>query len=200
MKRKWPTNVKQQYRNQIECLVWKNVNSRLLKMKQSHTMALAHTPKESLFQTRPTSLVLMRDWIEYRGRWVGDRNKKVVRKHYISLENKYKDAYVCAPCVMEEPSSMNPRRDLSSLMNSSSVRLFPTSGGESRLTTDSAESWGWPDCGVSLMKMPVNSFRSMMLKGSGNSFKDYFGNHEEPVVKVHLEVIKIGTRLINCSF
>jgi hypothetical protein len=91
-----PINVKQQYRSRIECTVWRNNEFKALKDETVPHNGLRTHSEQKFVSDKALKLGIYDDLIEYHGRWVGKRNKKVVRKHYISVENKYiVDAYIC---------------------------------------------------------------------------------------------------------
>jgi hypothetical protein len=192
---KRPTNMKQQYQNQIECLVWKNNEFKALEDETEPHNGLGTHSKRKFVLDKANKLGIDEEWIEYCGRWVGDRNKKILWKHYISIENKYKDAYVCASLCDGGAIKYQPKQGLVITDEFLFQEVMPNI--QWRKQTDNrfcrvmglARLWSIFDPNASEL-LPVNDVTRIR-----DSFKDYFGDHEEPVVKVHLEVIKIGTRL-----
>jgi len=94
--KKGPDNLKQNYRNRVEKEVWDNDEFKALEDEpEAHNGVGTHSNRK--FTSDKAAKAGADDpQVEYRGRWVGEKGRRVVNKHYIRIEDKHTDAYVVA--------------------------------------------------------------------------------------------------------
>jgi hypothetical protein len=77
---KGPNNLKEQYKNQIQRLVWSTEEFQLLKdaTGDDATKGLGSTSNQKYSATKASTRGASDNQVEYRGRWVGDKSSRVV--------------------------------------------------------------------------------------------------------------------------
>jgi Transcriptional activator of glycolytic enzymes len=95
---KGPENIKRQYKNRMERLVWKDkeFKSLLDATGDDAKKGLGTTSTRKFATTKASRRGATDQQIEYRGRWVGEKGGKVIRRHYITKDDPYTDAYVAS--------------------------------------------------------------------------------------------------------
>ena len=93
---KGPENIKRQYKNRVQRLVWNDeeFKSLLDVTGDDADKGLGTVSCRKFSSTKGSRRGASDQQLEYRGRWVGDKGGKVIRRHYITKDDPFTDAYV----------------------------------------------------------------------------------------------------------
>lgn len=195
--KKGPHNIKQQYRNRIDRVVWQNEEFEALEDEpESHNGLGTHSGRK-FYADKSHKKGAESTQTEYRGRWIGEKGSRTVNKHYIRVKDIYTDAFVAA--LMCDGGAVKYKvKDglvitdewLFSVVIPSIRRRFQHDDRLCRVV-GLARLWSMFDADASDY-LPLQDVARIK-----HSFGEYFGDEEEPVIKVPIEVVRVGMR---CDF
>ena len=194
--KKAPKNIKQQYRNRISKLVWRNEEFKALEDEpEAHNGCGTHSGRK-YYADKASKLGAASAQVEYRGRWVGENGRKVVNRHYISINDIYTDAYVASLLCDGGPIKYEPKDGVALTDDWLFSVVVPCTrqrfGHDNRLCRV---------LGLARLHAVFHSEMSKLLPAEDvarikHSFGEYYGDVEgNPVEKIGLEIVRVGTRL-----
>jgi len=194
--KKGPGNIKQQYRNRVAINVWSKEEFKALEDEPEDHNGVGTTSGQKFFADKAQKAGATDTQVEYRGRWVSKKGREVVNRHYIRTEDPYVDAYVASLLCDGGPIKYESKEGLVITDEWLFANVVPSIRTryerDNRLcrTLGLARLWGIYNEDVAALPSPTDVAR---IKASfGEHFGDIDGN---PVKKVKLEVLRVGTRL-----
>jgi len=194
--KKGPDNVKQQCRNRVERVAWTADEFKQLEDEPEEHNGLGTTSGRKFFADKAQKLGATDTQVEYRGRWVGEKGRKVVNRHYIRMADPYTDAYVAAllcdggaiKYVAREGLVITDEWLFANVVPN--VRTRHQQDNRCCRILGLARLWGVYNEDVAALLSPTDVARIRA------SFGEYYGDIDgNPVSKVRLEVVRVGTRL-----
>lgn len=194
--KKGPLNVKQQYRNQIASYVWAKDEFKQLEEEPEDHNGVGTTSGRKFFSDKAQKAGAVDTQVEYRGRWVGEKGRKVVNRHYIRTDDPYTDACVASLLCDGGPIKYESREGLVITDEWLFANVVPSIRTrfehDNRMCRLLCLAWLWgiynEDVVALLPATDVARIRA--------SFGEYCGDVEgNPVRKIKLEVLRVGTRL-----
>ena len=92
-----PKNLNKQYGNRVKAVCWRNPSFQALNDQAGpDEKGLGTHSNRKWASTRASRKGARKDQVEFRGRWLGEKNSRIVSKHYIEPEDYYTDAHVAA--------------------------------------------------------------------------------------------------------
>jgi hypothetical protein len=92
-----PANLNKQYGNRIKVVVWSKEEFKLLEDQTGPDQkGLGTHSNRKYASTRASRLGARKDQVNFRGRWIGDTNKTILGRVYISPDDYYTDALVAS--------------------------------------------------------------------------------------------------------
>jgi hypothetical protein len=135
--------------------------------------------------------------VEFRRRWAGDCADTVVSCQYVHVEDQYMDAYVGGLLCDGGPVMYKAKEGLIITDEFLFTHVIPNIWWScfqhnNRILSlhGPSKTWGVFNAETADL-LPL----AMMLTRIKTDFVSYFGNHDQLVVKVTLEIVKVGTRL-----
>jgi len=92
-----PLNVNKQHANRIKAVVWSTDEFKSLEDEVGDdNNGIGTCSNRKYAADRCDKQGAETHQVEYRGRWTGENGQRVVKKHYVSSDNPYADAYVAS--------------------------------------------------------------------------------------------------------
>jgi hypothetical protein len=198
---KAPANVKRNYKNTVAQLVWNNDDFKALEdlTGEEARKGLGTVSTRKYASTKAACCGASDGQIEYRGRWVGDKGTRVVRRHYITTDDPYTDASVASMLCDGGPIKYKLKAQFNNVTdNWLFMECIPSI--RARFEEDIwlcrllglATLWATFDANASLYLDPVSADR---IRTNFQSVHGNVPNNGNPVRKVALQIINANDRL-----
>jgi len=190
-----PLNVNKQYANRIKTVVWNKEAFKDLEDEVGEHNGVGTCSNRKHAADRADKQGAQLHQVEHRGRWTGEKGGRVVKKHCISSDDPYTDAYVASLLCDGGPMRYKLQEGLDVNDNWLCTEVIPNV--KERFGTDLrlchvlalARLWSVFDDNASQLLPEVDVAR---IRHSFQGGPDLVGN---PVLKTSLEILRVGGRL-----
>ena len=194
--KKGPANIKQQFKNRLEKEIWQSTEFKVLEDEPEPHNGLGTHSERKFTTDKASKLGAQETQIEYRGRWVGEKGKHIVNRHYIQAKDLYTDCYVASLLCDERPVKYAARDGLvitdEWLFSVVIPNIRQRNQHDNRFcrVMGLARLWGVFNNDVAAL-LPAGDVERIRT-----SYRELYADDDDvPVVKVALEVVQVGTRV-----